>query len=1419
MKKYIFLIFLSLIVTKIYSQTPGIISTKYIYNYVGDENVIYDSKEGIDGGFIIVGADSGWQIKKNEAITKNFGGRPWIVKLDDNGEKVWSRVSLKGIYAHNSSFTSVCTSASGLYVAAGYGGTTSNLLVSAYNASGLLMWDTSYGGSGIDRATSIQSTADGGYILAGFTTSNDGTVTGNHSPGTADIWLVKIDANRNIQWKKCYGGSGADTAYAILPTPDNGFIVAGASASFNGDLTGNNGLSDGWVFKTDNTGNIIWQKNIGGPGHEGFRGIVLNSDDTYTLTGHSGSASLLSNGIKGRSDVWVIKVAGNNGNTIWSKGYGGTLDEHGLSIQRTQGNGYLVAGFTESSNGDITFNSGGTTDGWLLNLDNDGLLVWQKTIGTTKSDYATKAHYISANNYVVTGFGESPVVTYDSTDGFFVRLGNSAYLRGNLVFPRLINSGIVKAVKPGKEYSTVPVNGIYQMDVDTGTYTVSYDPQVQYYSASASVVKNIPAYHDTGIVNFNVTALPAKRDLAISAVALISARPGFDVFYRLVYKNAGTDTVANGQIIFNKDSRLNLLYTVPAFTSVSGDTLKWNFTNLKPLDSGSITIRMVVQSPPAVNINDTLSSMAIITPVTGDITPTDDTAILKQRVQGPYDPNDKTENLAGRISVQQVSTVSYINYLVRFQNTGNDTAFNISIRDTLDQKLDWSSLQMVSSSHAYQLNIKSQNQLTWNFNNIMLVDSNHNENGSHGFIAYRIKPKNNLVIGDVIKNTASIYFDYNLPVRTNTQETVVVQNSIPQVAQPGITSFKPVAAGSGTTVTITGTNLTGATAVSFGGIAATSFTVNSATSITAVVSTGASGNVSVTTPGGIATLAGFTFIPQPAISSFTPTSAAAGASITITGANFTGATAVSFGGVAATSFTVNSSTSITAVVSTGASGNVSVTTPGGIATLAGFTFIPQPTISSFTPTSAAAGASVTIIGTNFTGAIAVSFGGVAATSFTVNSSTSITVVVGTGASGNVSVTTAGGTATRAGFIFIPQPTISSFTPASAATGTSITITGTNFTGATVVTFGGTAATSFTVNSSTNITAVVGAGASGNVSVTTAGGTSTLAGFTFIPPPTISSFTPASAATGASITITGTNFTGATAVNFGGIAATSFTINSSTSITAVVGAGASGNVSVTTPGGTSTLAGFTFIPQPAIASFTPTSGATGASVIITGTNFTGATAVSFGGTAATSFTVNSSTSITAVVGAGASGSVSVTTPGGMASLAGFTLIPQPTISSFTPASGAAGTSITITGTNFTEATAVSIGGVAAASFVINSTTSISAVVGTGASGDITVTTPYGTATAGRFAFEPSQDNNELIIYPNPADEFVQVKHPSTELPAQLRVIDLAGKVVKVIIPERNASETRIDLKGLQQGIYEVVWSDRKNKASQKLMLYK
>jgi hypothetical protein len=237
-------------------------------------------------------------------------------------------------------------------------------------------------------------------------------------------------------------------------------------------------------------------------------------------------------------------------------------------------------------------------------------------------------------------------------------------------------------------------------------------------------------------------------------------------------------------------------------------------------------------------------------------------------------------------------------------------------------------------------------------------------------------------------------------------------------------------------------------------------------------------------------------------------------------------------------------------------------------------------------------------------------------------------------------------------------------------------------------------------------------------------------------PNITSFSPTSAGTNATVTINGSNFTGVTSVTFGGVSAASFGIVNSTTISATVGTGASGAVTVTNPLGTASLAGFIHNSPPVISSFTPTSAGSGTTVTITGTGFTGATAVKFGGVAATSFTVVNATTITAVVGTGASGSVSVTTGFGTGSLPGFTYI-VPVINSFAPTSAGTGTVVTITGDNFTGATTVTFGGTAARTFTVQSPTTITAEIAGGSSGNVVVTTPIGVATSAGFVFTSPQ----------------------------------------------------------------------------------
>jgi hypothetical protein len=609
---------------------------------------------------------------------------------------------------------------------------------------------------------------------------------------------------------------------------------------------------------------------------------------------------------------------------------------------------------------------------------------------------------------------------------------------------------------------------------------------------------------------------------------------------------------------------------------------------------------------------------------------------------------------------------------------------------------------------------------------------------------------------------------------------------------PTVTSVSPTAGPTtgGTSVTITGTGFTGATAVTFGAAAATSFTVVSATSITATSPAGAGTvDVTVTTAGGTSAASPadqFTYIAQPTVAAISPTSGpgAGGTSITITGTGFSGATAVTFGGTAATTFAVTSATQITATAPTGTGTiDVRVTTAGGTSTTSAadrFTYITTPAVTSISPTAgpATGATSVTITGTEFSGATAVTFGAVAATSFTVNSSTSITATspAGTGTV-DVRVTTASGTSPTSAadqFTYVTAATVTSISPNAGpiAGGTSVAITGTGFTGATAVTFGATGATSFTVNSATSITATSPAGSGTvDVRVMTTGGTSPTSAadrFTYTAPPTLTSTTPTSGSTtgGTSLTITGTEFTGATAVTFGATAATSFTVNSATQITATSPAGTGTvDVRVTTPGGTSaTLAAdqFTYVASPAVTSISPTSGPTpgGTSVTITGTRLTGATAVKFGTTNATGFTVNSATSITATSPAGAGAvDITVTTAGGTSTTSAadqFTYNAAPMVTAVSPASGspAGGTSVTITGANFTGVTAVKFGATNATSFTINSTTSITATTpaGTGTV-DISVITASGTSAvsaADRFAYQTVATSATLASSVNPSN---------------------------------------------------------------------
>ena len=533
----------------------------------------------------------------------------------------------------------------------------------------------------------------------------------------------------------------------------------------------------------------------------------------------------------------------------------------------------------------------------------------------------------------------------------------------------------------------------------------------------------------------------------------------------------------------------------------------------------------------------------------------------------------------------------------------------------------------------------------------------------------------------------------------------------------------------------------------------------------------------------------FTYdVPAPPdIVAVTPASGTSlgGTSVTITGSSFTGATDVSFGSTAAVSYTVDSDSQITAVTPAGDPGavDVIVTTPFGVSTSSSadaFTFVAPsaPTVTLLTPNSGSTegGTTVVITGTDFTAATDVSFGGSSVTGFVIDSDTQITTTAPAGTEGVVDVTVTNGIGTSAvvgtdefTYVVPPPPTIDSLDPTSGSTegGTTVVITGTDFAGATDVTFGSTPALSFTVDSPSQITAVSPGSGAGtiNVRVTTAEGMSAIVSsdeFTFVapPPPSLDSLDPTSGSTegGTTVTITGTDFTGATDVSFGATAATSFTVDSATQITAVAPAGAAGtvDVTVTTAEGTSATSSadeFTWVVPvvPSVTSLSPSVGGTagGSSVVITGTDFIGATDVSFGGTSATGFTIDSNTQITAVAPAGTAGTVdvTVTTSGGTSTTSAsdeYTYDDSPRILSVENNAGNSwgGYYVTLHGVNLSGATSVgfgtydmtssftSAGDGSSISVYVNGATYTPGLV------DVSVTTPNGTATSTNgFEFLP------------------------------------------------------------------------------------
>lgn len=286
-------------------------------------------------------------------------------------------------------------------------------------------------------------------------------------------------------------------------------------------------------------------------------------------------------------------------------------------------------------------------------------------------------------------------------------------------------------------------------------------------------VEHISSFGCENIAELDLIVQDLCQDIAVYLVSHVPPRPGFDYVNYLIIQNKGLETVSSGSVEFVHDASItfNNVTNIDTGNSVTntatGFTL--DFVNLAPDQHETVLINMNV--PVSTSLGALLTNTATYS-VT-DLSVENNTSALSETVIGSYDPNDILESHGPEILYSSFESTDYLYYTVRFQNVGTADAINVSIDNTLDSRLDKSTIQMLSSSHS-NVFTRTDSQLNWKFDNIHLPSEDMDEPNSHGYVYYKIKPLAGYKVGDIIPNTAEIYFDFNPAVVTNTFQTEFV---------------------------------------------------------------------------------------------------------------------------------------------------------------------------------------------------------------------------------------------------------------------------------------------------------------------------------------------------------------------------------------------------------------------------------------------------------------------------------------------------------------------------------------------------------------------------------------------------------------------------------------------------------------------
>jgi hypothetical protein len=397
-------------------KVKGRVGDKTIGGTGGDDIGIGISTQ--DGGYVLGGYSS-----SNASGDKSENSRGatdyWIVKIDAQYNKLWDK-TFGGTDIDQ--FESVISTTDGGYLIGGSSNSDiSGDKTASSNGSydywivktddqGNKLWDKSFGGEANDLLSSVVATADGGYILAGRSESDASGDKSENVSGADDFWIIKIDSKGNKEWDRTIGGSGSDGRPLISAGADGTWLLCGNSSSDkSGDKSEDNkGGQDFWVVKIDNQGNKVWDKTIGGNDNDNMSAVIPAPDGGYLLVGSSISDASedKSENSKGGFDYWVVKID-DGGNKVWDKTLGGVGRDAATCAVATPDGGYLVGGVTNSdASGDKSEDVYGYEDYWVVKIGARGDKLWDKNIGGTASDNLAST-LLTDGGYLLTGSSNS----------------------------------------------------------------------------------------------------------------------------------------------------------------------------------------------------------------------------------------------------------------------------------------------------------------------------------------------------------------------------------------------------------------------------------------------------------------------------------------------------------------------------------------------------------------------------------------------------------------------------------------------------------------------------------------------------------------------------------------------------------------------------------------------------------------------------------------------------------------------------------------------------------------------------------------------------------------------------------------------------------------------------------------------------